>query len=77
MYYVLMNKQQLTKYKVTFLGENSELSLEVESPLIVDCDHEENVHDIIDLATEIGYLQFGEDFKERLEIYAVGLNYAD
>lgn len=71
-----MNKQQLNKYKVTFVGENEELSIEVESPFIVDCDHEENVHDIIDLATEIGYLQFGEDFKERIEVYLIGLDYA-
>jgi len=75
MYYVLMNKQ--TKYKVTFVGEKGELSLEVETPLIVDSENEENVHTIIDIAIGIGELTFGENFRDQLETYAIGLEYLD
>lgn len=72
-----MNKQELIKYKVTFTGEKGELFLEVETPLVVDCDNEENVHTIIDIAIGIGEITFGENFREELETYAIGLEYLD
>lgn len=64
-------------YKVIFTGHNGELSLLVDSPLQIDCSHEENVHAIIDIAIGIGELTFGEDFRDRLDTYAIGLDYAD
>lgn len=63
-------------YKVIFSGLNGEVSLLVDSPLQVDCEHEENVHTIIDIAIAIGELTFGSDFREELDTYAIGLEFA-
>lgn len=68
-----MTNNNLTQYKVIFTGTNGEVTLDVESPLPVDCAHEDNVNSIIDLSIEIGYLVFGEDFRERLDTYAISL----
>lgn len=70
-YYVFMN--EMTSYKVTFIGDTEELSVVVETPLVVDCDHEDNVHTIIDLSIEIAKLTFGDDFEERIDLYGVML----
>ncbi len=67
----------MENYKVTFTGNNGELTLWVDSPLVVDCEHEDNVHTIIDLAIGIGELTFGEDFRDKLDTYAICLGYAD
>jgi len=68
-----MTNNNLTQYRVVFTGTKGEVFLDVESPLPIDCDHEDNVNTIIDLTIEIGYLVFGEDFRERLDTYCIAL----
>lgn len=61
------------KYRVTFLGINGDVSVEVETPLEADCQHEDNVNAIMDMCMEIAYLQHGADFRERLDTYEIFL----
>lgn len=68
-----MNKNEMTNYKVTFIGEEEEVFVVVATPLVVDCDNEENVHTIIDMSIEIAKLEFGEDFQERIDLNGVML----
>lgn len=63
----------MTKYKVLFTGTKGECHLFVDSPLTVDSDHEKNVDAIIDLAVELGYIEFGENFREELDTFAISL----
>ena len=70
-----MNK--LTNYKVTFTGTKGEVSLMVESPLQIDCEHEENVHSIIDVTIDLAEHLLGADFRENLDVFAISLDFAD
>lgn len=60
-------------YQVEFTGELGEVVMRVESPLMVDCEHEENVHTIMDMAYSIAQIENGEDFFEAIDGYAAGL----
>lgn len=65
------------RYEIRFTGTKGKCSVFLESPLPVDCDHEENVHSIIDMGIELGYLEFGADFRERLDTYAISMLFAE
>jgi len=57
------------KYKVVFMSDKKDLKVFVESPLITSSETEENVHTIADIAGGIAELIYGEDFREKYEIY--------
>ena len=70
----------LHKYNVTFYGSNGDYTTQVESPYYLSCETDnadELADDIIDLAIEIGYLQQGADFRERLDTYAIVVENAE
>lgn len=70
----------LHKYEVTFYGNNGDCIIKVESPHYLSCETENAdvlADDIIELAMEIGYLQQGADFRERLDTYAIVVDFAE
>jgi len=64
-----MNKQY--KYEVAFYAEELLFTIELDTPLVVDCEHEDNVHTIIDMAIEIAKLQKGNSVMDSVQDVAL------
>jgi hypothetical protein len=59
----------ITDYKVTFLGENGEAEVTVASEYeYLDA---ETSDEVIEAGLELAYLIYGEDFRDRLDTYAI------
>ena len=64
----------MTNYIALFSSANgNDIEIQVESPLEISCEQEDNVHDILDIATIIAKLQYGGNFIEKYEIFAESL----
>ena len=67
----------MNKLIITYAGKVRTVSVEVETPMEISCQAEENVWVVFDMADAIAELQFGKDFFEKFQIEDVSMNFAD
>lgn len=67
----------MNKLIITYAGKIRTVSVEVETPLEISCQAEENVWTVFNMADAIAELQFGKDFFEKFQIEDVSMDYAE
>jgi hypothetical protein len=66
----------MNKLIVTYAGKVRTVSVEVETPLEISCNAEENVWNVFEMADLIAELQFGKNFFEKFQIEDVSMDFA-
>jgi hypothetical protein len=66
----------MNKLIITYAGKVQTVSVEVETPLEISCNAEENVWNVFEMADLIAELQFGKDFFEKFQIEDVSMDFA-
>lgn len=67
--------QGMNKLIITYAGKIRTVSVEVETPLEISCNAEENVWNVFNMADAIAELQFGKDFFEKFQIEDVSMDF--
>jgi len=65
----------MNKLIVTYAGKIRTVSVEVETPLEISCNAEENVWNVFEMADLIAELQFGKNFFEKFQIEDVSMDF--
>ena len=65
----------MNKLIVTYAGKVRTVSVEVETPLEISCNAEENVWNVFEMADLIAELQFGKNFFEKFQIEDVSMDF--
>jgi hypothetical protein len=65
----------MNKLIITYAGKVRTVSVEVETPLEISCNAEENVWNVFNMADAIAELQFGKDFFEKFQIEDVSMDF--
>lgn len=65
----------MNKLIITYAGKIRTVSVEVETPLEISCNAEENVWNVFNMADAIAELQFGKDFFEKFQIEDVSMDF--
>jgi hypothetical protein len=66
----------MNKLIITYAGKVRTVSVEVETPLEISCNAEENVNNVFEMADLIAELQFGKNFWEKFQIEDVSMDFA-
>ena len=66
----------MNKLIITYAGKVQTVSVEVETPLEISCNAEENVWNVFEMADLIAELQFGKNFFEKFQIEDVSMDFA-
>jgi hypothetical protein len=66
----------MNKLIITYAGKIRTVAVEVETPLEISCNAEENVNNVFEMADLIAELQFGKDFFEKFQIEDVSMDFA-
>ena len=66
----------MNKLIITYAGKVRTVSVEVETPLEISCNAEENVWNVFEMADLIAELQFGKNFFEKFQIEDVSMDFA-
>jgi hypothetical protein len=66
----------MNKLIVTYAGNVRTVSVEVETPLEISCNAEENVITVFEMADLIAELQFGKTFWDKFQIQDVSMDFA-
>ena len=66
----------MKKLLITYAGKIRTIEVEVETPLEISCNAEENVVNVFQMADAIAELQFGEDFFEKFQIEKISMDFA-
>jgi hypothetical protein len=66
----------MNKLIITYAGKIRTVNVEVETPLEISCNAEENVITVFEMADLIAELQFGKDFFEKFQIENVSMDFA-
>jgi hypothetical protein len=66
----------MKKLLITYAGKIRTIEVEVETPLEISCNAEENVVNVFQMADAIAELQFGEDFFEKFQIENISMDFA-
>jgi hypothetical protein len=67
----------MNKLIITYSGKIKTITVEVETPLEISCQAEENVWAVFSMADAIAELQHGKDFFDRFEIEDVVMDFAE
>ena len=67
----------MNKLIITYAGKVRTVSVEVETPLEISCNAEENVWNVFNMADAIAELQFGKNFFEKFQIEDVSMNFVE
>ena len=67
----------MRKLIITYTGKVKTITVEVETPLEISCQTEENVWTVFSMADAIAELQHGKDFFDRFEIEDVSMDFAE
>lgn len=67
----------MNKLIITYSGKIKTITVEVETPLEISCQTEENVWTVFSMADAIAELQHGKDFFDRFEIEDVFMDFAE
>jgi hypothetical protein len=67
----------MKKLIITYTGKVKTITVEVETPLEISCQTEENVWTVFSMADAIAELQHGKDFFDRFEIEDVFMDIAE
>ena len=66
----------MKKLLITYAGKIRTIEVEVETPLEISCNAEDNVVNVFQMADAIAELQFGEDFFEKFQIENISMDFA-
>lgn len=66
----------MNKLVITYAGKLRTVAVEVETPLEISCDAEDNVWTVFTMADAIAELQFGKDFFDVFQIEDVSMDFA-
>lgn len=66
----------MKKLLITYAGKIRTIEVEVETPLEISCNAEENVINVFEMADAIAELQFGKNFFEDFQIQNVSMDFA-
>ncbi len=66
----------MNKLIVTYAGKVRTVSIEVDTPLEISCNTEENVITVFEMADILAELKFGKNFWEKFQIQDVSMDFA-
>ena len=66
----------MNKLIITYAGKVRTVSVEVETPLEISCNAEENVINVFEMADILAELQFGKNFWDKFQIQDVSMDFA-
>ena len=66
----------MNKLIVTYSGKVRTISIEVETPLEISCNAEENVWNVFEMADILAELKFGKNFWDKFQIQDVSMDFA-
>jgi hypothetical protein len=66
----------MNKLIVTYAGKVRTVSIEVDTPLEISCNAEENVITVFEMADILAELKFGKNFWEKFQIQDVSMDFA-
>jgi hypothetical protein len=67
----------MNKLTITYAGKLKTIKVEVETPLEISCNAEDNVWTVFSMADAIAELQFGKNFFEKFQIEDVSMDFAE
>ena len=67
----------MNKLIITYSGKIKTITVEVETPLEISCQTEENVWTVFSMADAIAELQHGKDFWDKFGIEDVSMDFAE
>ena len=66
----------MNKLVITYAGKLRTVAVEVETPLEISCNAEDNVWTVFSMADAIAELQFGKNFFDAFQIEDVSMDFA-